>query len=136
MQIARLPRRLARWLPLSRQQRHHDAQRGENKYMLSTTDPQEELIAEHRLWTAVIARAIDEWVSGSLRAQREAEIYLFGGGEDFKLVCYAAGLDPQALRSKLLRLKKSGAGPMPMRILGTHRVAYRVPGNHMAVMAS
>jgi hypothetical protein len=94
--------------------------------MLSTTDPQEELIAEHRLWTAVIARAIDEWVSGNLRAQREAEIYLFGDGEDFKLVCYAAGLNPQALRCKLLRLKKSGAGPMPMRILG----------NRVAAMAS
>ena len=70
--------------------------------MLSTNDPQEELIAEHRLWTAVIARTIDEWVSGNLRAQREAELYLFGDGEDFKLVCYAAGLDPQSLRGKLL----------------------------------
>ncbi len=107
--------------------------------MLSTNDPQEELIAEHRLWTAVIARTIDEWISGNLRAQREAELYLFGDGEDFKLVCYAAGLDPRSLRSKLLRLKNAGSGPgaAPSRIMGRHRVAYRTPrSNQIAAMAS
>ena len=69
------------------------------------------VIAEQRVWAAVIARTVEEWVSGPRRSQLEAESYLFGDETDFPAVCRSAGLDPQTLRRKLLKLKKSGAGP-------------------------
>jgi hypothetical protein len=70
-----------------------------------------EVWAEQRIWTAVIARAVEEWASGTVRSQREAESYLFGDQEDFPMVCRSAGLDPETLRRKLRKLKASGAGP-------------------------
>jgi hypothetical protein len=65
----------------------------------------EDLIAERRLWTAVVVNAVEEWRSGSLRARREAQQFLFENTQDFELVCAGAGLDPQDMRS---RLKKIG----------------------------
>jgi hypothetical protein len=60
---------------------------------------------ETRLWRAVIARTIQEWVSGPLRRQREAEQYLFDDNRDFPLVCQSAGMDSSRLRSRLARLR-------------------------------
>jgi hypothetical protein len=74
-----------------------------------------EVGAEQRIWTAVIARAVEEWISGPLGSQREAESYLFNDETDFPAVCRSAGLDPQTLRRKLDKLKKSGAGPTRIR---------------------
>jgi hypothetical protein len=83
--------------------------------MFAISDSNIEVIAEQRVWTAVIARTVEEWVSGPLRSQREAESYLFNDEKDFPAVCRSAGLDPQTLRRKLSKLKKSGAGPTPIR---------------------
>jgi len=69
-----------------------------------------EVHAEQRVWTAVIARAVEEWASGPLRTRREAEAYLFGDQQDFPAVCRSAGLDPESLRRKLHKLRESGAG--------------------------
>ena len=66
-------------------------------------------IPEHRLWTAVLARTIEEWVSGPSRKKREAEQYLFNDNEDFPLVCQSAGIDPGRLRADLRRLRAKGA---------------------------
>jgi predicted nucleic acid-binding protein len=60
---------------------------------------------ETRLWRAVIARTIQEWFSGPLRRQREAEQYLFDDNRDFHLVCQSAGMDSGQLRSRLARLR-------------------------------
>jgi hypothetical protein len=60
---------------------------------------------ETLLWRAVIARTIQEWISGSLRRRREAEQYLFGDNRDFPLVCGCAGMDLGRLRSRLARLR-------------------------------
>ncbi len=65
----------------------------------------EDLIAERRLWTAVVVSAVEEWRTGSLRARREAQQFLFENTHDFELVCAGAGLDPSDMRS---RLKKIG----------------------------
>jgi hypothetical protein len=65
----------------------------------------EDLIAERRLWTAVVVSAVEEWRTGSLRARREAQQFLFENSQDFELVCAGAGLDPSDMRS---RLKKIG----------------------------
>lgn len=83
--------------------------------MFAISDSNIEVIAEQRVWTAVIARTVEEWVSGPLGSQREAEAYLFSDETDFPAVCRSAGLDPQTLRRKLNKLKKSGAGPTPIR---------------------
>jgi hypothetical protein len=85
--------------------------------MYSMIDMSSEQLGEERLWTAVIARAVSEWVSGPLRSQREAEKYLFNDENDFPKVCLAAGLNAQTLRTKLRKLKVSGAGPSPIPVM-------------------
>ena len=71
-------------------------------------DPVQET-PEQRMWKAVIAQTVQEWVSGPLRSRREAEAYLLEDEEDFRTVCCAAGMDPSALRARLCRLRKRGA---------------------------
>ena len=70
---------------------------------LKTIATEIETMAEARLWRAVIARTIQEWVSGPLQLKREAEKYLFGNDKDFVLVCESAGMDAGRLRAGLLR---------------------------------
>jgi len=60
---------------------------------------------EIRLWQAVLVTTIQEWVSGPLRSQREAEQYLFQDQRDFRMVCQSAGFDADRLRAKLNRLR-------------------------------
>lgn len=64
----------------------------------------EELIAERRLWTAVLVMAVEDWRAGTLRARRAAQKFLFEDNYDFDEVCAGAGLDPGALRSKLQKI--------------------------------
>jgi len=64
----------------------------------------EEVISERRLWTAVIVNAIDDWRTGTLRARREAQSFLFEDHADFADVCARAGLEPESFRGKLLKL--------------------------------
>lgn len=64
----------------------------------------EELIAERRMWTAVIVHAVEEWLSGPLRVRRAAQQFLFEDDDNFFQVCACAGLDPASFRSKLLRV--------------------------------
>jgi hypothetical protein len=85
--------------------------------MYSMSEMHAEQLGEERLWTAVIARAVQEWVAGPLRSQREAEVFLFTDDKDFPKVCLAAGLDAQTLRSKLRRLKVSGKGPSAIPVM-------------------
>ena len=76
----------------------------------------EELIAERRLWTAVIVNAVEDWRNGSLRARREAQDFLFNKDRDFEMVCSAAGLDWQDFRARLLRIGRQVemAGPLSL----------------------
>jgi hypothetical protein len=60
---------------------------------------------ETRLWRAVIARTIQEWISGPLTRRREAEQYLFDDNRDFPRVCEIAGMEGRQLRSRLARLR-------------------------------
>jgi len=64
----------------------------------------EELIAARRLWTAVLLNAVEDWRNGTLRAKREAQEFLFDSGEDFEMVCTAAGLDSGDFRVRLLKI--------------------------------
>jgi hypothetical protein len=64
----------------------------------------EDLIAERRLWTAVVVNAVEDWKTGTLRARREAQQFLFENQQDFELVCAGAGLDPGDIRSRLLKI--------------------------------
>ena len=65
----------------------------------------QETEGEVRLWQAVVARTIEEWMNGPLRQKRQAEHYLFDDNEDFTLVCQSAGLDPDNLRARLTRIR-------------------------------
>lgn len=64
----------------------------------------EDCISERRLWTAVVVMAVEDWRSGSLRARREAQSFLFEDNADFQAVCASAGLDPATLRARLLKI--------------------------------
>ncbi len=61
---------------------------------------------ELRLWRAVIASTVDDWVHGPLRQKREAEQYLFDDDHDYREVCSSAGIDPENLRSHLKKIRK------------------------------
>ena len=64
----------------------------------------EESIAQHRLWTAVVVKAVEDWRFGTMRARREAQEFLFENDRDFDTVCARAGLDSSSLREKLLKI--------------------------------
>jgi hypothetical protein len=66
---------------------------------------EQETVGEVRLWQAVLVRAIEEWMSGPAREQRQAEHYLFHDKSDFALVCQSAGLNPDDLRARLTRIR-------------------------------
>jgi hypothetical protein len=67
-------------------------------------DVTEDCISERRLWTAVVAMAVEDWRNGSLRARREAQSFLLDDNADFQAVCADAGLDPATLRARLLKI--------------------------------
>jgi hypothetical protein len=64
----------------------------------------EEYLGEHRLWMAVIVRAVEDWRSGTLRVRRDAQNFLFEDDKDFNRVCDGAGLEPSSLRARLLKI--------------------------------
>jgi hypothetical protein len=61
--------------------------------------------AEQKLWRAVIATTVEEWVSGPLRQKREAEKFLFNDNHDFQTVCFSAGINPENLRARLEKIR-------------------------------
>jgi hypothetical protein len=61
--------------------------------------------AVQKLWRAVIASTVEEWVSGPLRQKREAEQFLFTDNKDYRTVCYSAGINPEHLRSRLEKIR-------------------------------
>jgi hypothetical protein len=56
---------------------------------------------EQKLWRAVIAYTVDEWINGPLRMKREAEKFLFSDNQDYRTVCSSAGINPVDLRVRL-----------------------------------
>jgi hypothetical protein len=62
-------------------------------------------IAEQKLWRAVIASTVEEWMKGPLRRQREAEQFLFHDETDYRTVCHSAGIDPANLRDRLQKIR-------------------------------
>ena len=61
--------------------------------------------AKQKLWRAVIASTVEEWVSGPLRRKREAEQFLFSDNQDFQTVCSSAGINPEDLRRRLEKIR-------------------------------
>ena len=70
--------------------------------MLAT---KQDVTMDSLLWRAVIATAIQDWLSGSLRLKREAERYLFENSRDLSLVCESAGMDIARLRTRLNKVR-------------------------------
>jgi hypothetical protein len=64
----------------------------------------DEMAGEVRLWQAVVIRAIQDWISGPTRQQRQAERYIFGD-KDFAMVCQSAGLNADDLRTRLSKIR-------------------------------
>ena len=61
--------------------------------------------AEQKLWRAVIANTIEDWIHGPLRLQREAEQFLFHD-DNFRTVCFSAGMNPEYVRERLKSQKR------------------------------
>jgi hypothetical protein len=61
--------------------------------------------AEQKLWRAVIASTVEEWVSGPLRKKREAEQFLFSDNHDYRTICFSAGINPEHLRGCLEKIR-------------------------------
>lgn len=61
--------------------------------------------AEQKLWRAVIATTVQEWVRGPIRRQREAERFLFHDNQDYRTVCFSAGINPEDLRGRLEKIR-------------------------------
>jgi hypothetical protein len=64
--------------------------------------------AEEKLWRAVIATTLEEWLRGPLRYSRKAEEFLFHDNRDFPAVCSSAGMDARRLRTRLIAIRKRG----------------------------
>ena len=64
----------------------------------------EDCVSERRLWTAVVARALEDWRTGTLRERRKAQQFIFDDHEDFERACFFAGLDRESLCSRLLKI--------------------------------
>ena len=62
-------------------------------------------VPEQKLWRAVIASTVEEWVNGPLRMKREAEQFLFSDNQDYRTVCFSAGINPDHLRGRLQKYK-------------------------------
>jgi hypothetical protein len=60
---------------------------------------------EQKLWRAVIACTVQEWVRGPLRQKREAEQFLFNDNQDYRTVCFSAGINPEDLRGRLEKIR-------------------------------
>jgi hypothetical protein len=71
--------------------------------MLQNSEVQESAV--QKLWRAVIACTVEEWVSGPLRQKREAEQFLFSDNLDYQTVCYSAGINPENLRCRLEKIR-------------------------------
>jgi hypothetical protein len=61
-------------------------------------------IAEQKLWRAVIAGTVQDWIRGPIRRQREAEQFLFHDDHDYRTVCFSPGIDPGNLRARLQKI--------------------------------
>jgi hypothetical protein len=75
--------------------------------MLETSihSSEDQELAEQKLWRAVIASTVEEWIHGPLRRQREAEQFLFHDDTDYRTVCFSAGIDPRDLRNRLQKIR-------------------------------
>jgi hypothetical protein len=71
--------------------------------LVHSTEDQE--IGEQKLWRAVIANTVEEWINGPLRRQREAEQFLFHDERDYRTVCFSAGINPEDLRDRLQKIR-------------------------------
>jgi hypothetical protein len=85
--------------------------------------------AEERLWRAVIARTLEEWVRGPLRYSRIAEKFLFDDNQDFRAVCSSAGMDPGTLRKRLQSIRERG-----VQIGNRHQQAATPAKNHHKIL--
>lgn len=79
-------------------------------------DSDVESALEQRLWRAVLANTVQEWIHGPLRKKREAEQFLFQDNEDYLMVCCSAGIDPAHFRNRLEKIRADTDLEAPARV--------------------
>jgi hypothetical protein len=85
----------------------HSKPAGPRGYMQENMihDTEHPELPEQRLWRAVIASTVAEWVHGPLSRKREAELFLFSNHKDYRTVCFSAGINPESLRDRLEKIR-------------------------------
>ena len=83
--------------------------------------------AGEKLWRAVIARTLEEWVCGPLTRRRKAEQFLFDDNKDFRAVCFSAGINPGHLRKRLESIRARGIQKelSQLRVRGNKKSQFR-----------
>ena len=80
---------------------------------------------EQKLWRAVIASTVEEWVNGPLRRKREAEHFLFQDEEDYRTVCSSAGINAEDLRRRLEKIRLRQLSEVGFRAVAEFDETYR-----------
>ena len=83
----------------------NEANRGGEMRQNMVRGDEDEEIVEQKLWRAVIASTVREWIQGPLQRKREAEQFLFQDDQDYRTVCFSAGIDPGNLRDRLQKIR-------------------------------
>ena len=107
-----------------------EKQGAKKMFTSATIQNQDRSTAEEKLWRAVIAKTLEEWVSGPLRYSRIAEEFLFDDERDFRAVCSSAGMDPSTLRNRLKSIRERGVQKvmLPLRSRGQKRSNFQNDG--------
>lgn len=87
--------------------------------------------AEEKLWRAVIAKTLEEWICGPLSFSRKAEQFLFEDNHDFRAVCSSAGMDPERLRKRLQTIRARGVQKeiVPLSMRTQKKLNFQQPGS-------
>jgi len=87
--------------------------------------------AEEKLWRAVIAKTLEEWICGPLSFSRKAEKFLFEDNKDFQAVCSSAGMDPDRLRKRLQTIRARGIQKLnvALPIRSQRKLNPQIPGS-------
>ncbi|HEV2521499.1 MAG TPA: hypothetical protein VGT24_03885 [Candidatus Acidoferrales bacterium] len=87
--------------------------------------------AEEKLWRAVIAKTLEEWICGPLTFSRKAEQFLFEDNNDFRAVCSSAGMDPERLRKRLRSIRARGVQKeiVPLSMRAQKKLNFAQPGS-------
>jgi hypothetical protein len=92
-------------------------EQGGNMRLNALSEYEDDEIVEQKIWRAVIVNTVREWIRGPRDQKRAAEQFLFRDDQDYRTVCYSAGIDPGNLRERLQRIRERATFKSHVRAL-------------------